>query len=307
MRKRYGNMDGIENNHAFLDGWRWMKERRSKQKDLSVQIPAAEQKLQREVKQNRTKTTITWMGHSTFLIQMNGLAILTDPVWARRMGFAKRLTEPGWPLAELPEIEIVVISHGHYDHLDFPTLRQLKGNPHFFVPVGLKRLFAKKGYANVTELSWWEAVQHKDLELHFVPAQHWTRRTPFDTNTSHWGGWVLRRAGETLYFVGDTGYFRGFAEIGSRFDIDIALVPIGAYEPEWFMGVSHMTPEEAVQGFLDMRAKTFIPMHYGAYRLADDTGPEALARLLAAWEKAALPKERLRVLAIGETLFAEQE
>lgn len=306
MPKRYKNMDGVENKHSFFDAWRWMKERKSKQKDLTIQIPQAEQIQQQLVKENKTNTSITWMGHSTFLIQLNGLQILTDPVWAKRMGFAKRLTEPGWSLADLPEIDMVVISHGHYDHLDFPTIRQLKGDPYFFVPMGLKRLFEKKGYTKVTELNWWEVVEQQGVELHFVPAQHWTRRTPFDINTSHWGGWIFRTFGETLYFVGDTGYFRGFHEIGSRFEIDVALVPIGAYEPEWFMKVSHMTPEEAVQGFIELGAKTFIPMHYGAFRLADDTGPEALARLYAAWEKAALPQERLRVKKIGETIFTGQ-
>lgn len=303
MRTRYSNLNNVTNKKTFRDMWKWQQERRSKVKDLKKHIPQCTNKRINELKENRTRTSYTWIGHSTFLLQLNGMNILTDPVWANRMGFQRRETEPGIPLEELPDIDIVVISHGHYDHLDFPTLRKLKGDPQYFVPIGLKSLFMKKGYRNVIEMSWWETAEYNGIQLHFVPAQHWTKRTLNDTNTSHWGGWIFETPAETLYFVGDTGYFLGFKEIGERFSIDTVFMPIGAYEPEWFMADSHISPEDSVKAFIELRAKEFVPMHYGAYRLADDTGPEALERLLGEWESRQLPKEQLKVLLIGETVM----
>jgi L-ascorbate metabolism protein UlaG (beta-lactamase superfamily) len=302
MRKKYTNLDDIENKKSIADMLRWRKERKNKIKDLTIQIPHAENKQIQEIQKNRTKTSFTWIGHSTFLIQMNGLNILTDPVWGKRMGFSKRLTEPGLLIEELPDIDIVVISHGHYDHLEFPTLKKVKGNPTYYVPVGLQSLFHKKGYHKVVEANWWDRFEHSGVTIHFVPAQHWTRRTAFDMNTSHWGGWIFQSSNETFYFVGDTGYFRGFQEIGKRFEIDTVFMPIGAYEPEWFMKISHINPEDAVKAFMELGAKTFVPMHYGAYRLADDTGPEALERLYKEWERLNLPEKKLLVLKIGETV-----
>jgi L-ascorbate metabolism protein UlaG (beta-lactamase superfamily) len=301
--KRYANLDGVENNKTFKDMRKWQKERKSKVKDLTVNIGQSPQKKIKEINENRSKTSYTWIGHSTFLLQLNGLNILTDPVWAKRMGFQKRLTAPGIALEDMPEIDIVVISHGHYDHLDFPTLKKLKGSPHYYVPAGLKSLFLKKGYQKVTELNWWDNTEHQGLTIHFVPAQHWTRRTLNDMNTSHWGGWIFQTEEETFYFVGDTGYFNGFKQIADRFEIDTVFMPIGAYEPEWFMAVSHINPEDSVKAFLELKAKVFVPMHYGAYRLADDTGPESLERLYRAWENQQLPKEQLKVLLLGETIM----
>ncbi|WP_139488528.1 MBL fold metallo-hydrolase [Brevibacillus dissolubilis] len=307
MRTRYTNLDGIENKKTFQDMYKWRQERKTKVKDLTVHIPHETNRQIERIRQNRQTTSYTWVGHSTFLIQMNGLNILTDPVWANRMGFQKRLTAPGLTFDELPEIDIVVISHGHYDHLDFGSIKRLRGNPTYYVPVGLKSLFQRKGYQQVIEASWWDSIDHGELTLHFVPAQHWTRRTLTDMNTSHWGGWVFQSREETHYFVGDTGYFRGFQEIGARFGLDTVFMPIGAYEPEWFMKVSHINPEDAVKAFLELKAKTFVPMHYGAYRLADDTGPEALERLYAEWNRLQLPKEQLAVMKIGESIFLDQQ
>jgi L-ascorbate metabolism protein UlaG (beta-lactamase superfamily) len=303
MRVRYSNLDNVSNTKSFKDMLKWNKERRSKVKDLSIQIPQSSVKQVEEIRENRTSTSYTWIGHSTFLIQLNGLNILTDPVWAQRMGFQKRLTEPGLALGDLPEINAVVISHGHYDHLDFPTLKKLKGNPQFFVPVGMKSLFVRKGYKKVIDMNWWDQVEYEGILVHFVPAQHWTRRSMTDTNTSHWGGFVFESPDETMYFVGDTGYFSGFKKIGQRFNIDTVFMPIGAYEPEWFMRVSHINPEDSIKAFLELEAKVFVPMHYGAYRLADDTGPEALDRLYREWEKLNLPAQQLKVLKIGETVI----
>lgn len=298
---RYSNLNDVQSIKSIADLRRWQKERKTKKKDLSIKIEQAPHKEIDKLNNNRTNPSITWIGHSTFLIQMNGLNMLTDPVWAKRMGFQKRLTEPGIVLNDLPEIDVVFISHAHYDHLHFPTIKKLKGEPFFYVPIGLGYAFKKRGYEKVIEGKWFESFEHENMTFSFVPAQHWTRRTLTDTNTSHWGGWIIESERHSIYFVGDTGYFSGFKEIGSKYNIEIVLMPIGAYEPEWFMKENHINPEDAVQAFLELDGKTFIPMHYGTYHLADDTGPEAISRLEAEWQRLKLNPSQLKKLLIGET------
>ncbi|PYI55829.1 MBL fold metallo-hydrolase [Paenibacillus flagellatus] len=305
--KLYENKNGAPIRPKFGDLRRWRKERRSKTKDLSFRVPRTEfDRTAWEAEAPPAK--LVWIGHSTFLLRLGGLSVLTDPVWADRMAFEKRLTPPGIALDRLPPIDVVLLSHGHYDHLDFPTLRRLPGDPLHLVPEGLAGLFRRKGFNRVRELAWWESERTSGLTFTFVPAQHWTRRSPWDMNRSHWGGWIVEGEEEaadvpTVYFAGDSGYFDGFAEIGGTFPrIDVALMPIGAYEPEWFMSPQHVTPEEAVQAFRDVGAATFVPMHYGAFRLADDTPKEALDRLYAAWSASGLAAERLVVPMLGETV-----
>jgi L-ascorbate metabolism protein UlaG (beta-lactamase superfamily) len=304
-KKRFGNLDNIEMNNTMKRLQQWRKERRAKKKDLSYSIPQVPVVKMEGILSHHS---ITWIGHATFLLRYGGLTIVTDPVWAKRMAFQKRLAEPGIPLADMPAVDVVLISHGHYDHLDFPSLHALKGDPLILVPEGLKAKFLRKGFRKVEELSWWQNTILNGVQFDFVPTQHWTRRTPWDMNSSHWGGWVLQEkkpeAAEmpTLYFAGDSGYFRGFKEIGERYKLDYVLMPIGAYEPEWFMSNQHVTPEQAVQAFLDAGGKHFIPMHYGAFYLADDTPKEALDRLKAEWERRKLDTGALNILIHGETL-----
>ncbi|MDZ5473728.1 MBL fold metallo-hydrolase [Bacillus sp. 31A1R] len=302
-RTRYTNYDNVSTTKSVREMLKWSKERRGKVKDLTNHIPQAKNKQINQLQTNRQLFSITWVGHSTFLIQMNGMNILTDPVWAYRMGLQKRLTEPGIMMKDLPKIDVVVISHGHYDHLDFGSISKLNGNPTYYVPVGLKSAFSRRGYKNVIEANWWDTFDVNNMKISFVPAQHWTKRSLNDTNSSHWGGWILEHNEKSVYFVGDTGYFRGFKEIEKHYNLDIILMPIGAYEPEWFMSSSHINPEDAIQAFVELKGNTFIPMHYGAYRLADDTGPEALERLYAEWKNLKLSDEMLKVLAIGETYW----
>jgi L-ascorbate metabolism protein UlaG (beta-lactamase superfamily) len=302
MKKRYTNLDSDDRLGTFKDVLKWQRSRPKKVVDFAV--PQHANKEGSFLQTNRTEQTITWIGHSTFFIQKEGLNILTDPVWANRMGFSKRLTAPGLPLEEIPNIDIVLISHGHYDHLHINTLKRIKGKPLFIIPEGLGYLFKRHKLTNYLELAWYEQHTIGELQIHFVPAKHWTRRMLWDTNSSHWGGFVLQTANDdnSIYFAGDSGYFRGFKEIGERFTIHTALMPIGAYEPEWFMHPSHVTPEEAIQAFHDVGAKLFIPMHYGAFMLADDTPKEALDRLDVAWSKLASNMAELKQLKLGETL-----
>lgn len=309
----YENMDGAPKKPTFRDLRLWQKERKEKVKDLSYRVPHAAV-LPAELLAPPDDGRFFWIGHSTFLLQLGGLNIVTDPVWASRMGFERRLTEPGIPLADTPPVDIVLLSHSHYDHLHIPSLRKLKGNPIHLVPEGTEVLLRRKGLSNVKPFAWWDSWKTGAVSFTFVPAEHWTRRTLWDMNRTHWGGWVIEAdkreqdeeaaggpAKTTIYFAGDSGYFRGFAEIGRRFrNIDIALMPIGAYEPEWFMSPQHVTPEEAVQAFRDVGADTFVPMHYGAFRLADDTPKEALDRLYASWRSSALHPDKLLVPKLGE-------
>jgi L-ascorbate metabolism protein UlaG (beta-lactamase superfamily) len=307
-RKRFENLDGVSTIKSFRDLRNWQRERRGKKPDMSYAVPQAEKKEAEYLHANRKETTLTWIGHSTFLIQYGGLNLVTDPVWADRMGFAKRLSEPGLRMDELPPIDVVLLSHAHYDHLHLPSLRALPGNPLLLVPEGLSGMLKRKGFPKVEEVPWWQSVTVQGIAFDMVPAQHWTRRTPWDTNTSHWGGWIVRDAkgdNPSIYFAGDSGYFRGFKAIGEVYSIDIALLPIGAYDPEWFMQTSHMTPEEAVQTYLDVGASQFIPMHYGAYRLADDMPGEAIRRLTAEWERLKLDAKALELMKLGETLRAK--
>ena len=302
---KVNNLDDVEVVASFIDILRRQRERSRKRKDLSFVLPQAANKEIPFLAANRSKTTITWIGHATFLIQISGLNILTDPVWSNRMGFVTRLAPPGIPLSEMPEIDLVLISHNHYDHLDINSLRNIKGNPRFLVPHGLSSWLRKKGFSKVSEFNWWERDITNRVEIIFVPAQHWSRRTLWDTNQSLWGSWVVKEEGQNcggIYFVGDSGYFRGFKEIGSSFRIDYMLVPIGAYEPEWFMSKQHVTPEEAVQAYLDVGAENVIPMHYDAFRLGDDTPEEAIHRLKKEWERRKLDPAKLKIMNLGETL-----
>ncbi|OCT16923.1 MBL fold metallo-hydrolase [Paenibacillus pectinilyticus] len=319
-QKRYTNIDPTAKTKTWKEVRRWQKERKGKVKDLTFRVGQSEHKQPELLKRNHDKVTITWIGHSTFVLQIAGLTIVTDPVWATKMGFAQRIEEPGLPIEELPPVDVIVLSHSHYDHLHVASLKKLKGNPVVLVPEGLGAKIRKlRSGDDVIELPWWGSKTVGGVEFHFVPAQHWTRRTLTDTNTSLWGGWIMKRAtglkaadadtvgeGDTIYFAGDSGYFAGFREIGERFPgINYALMPIGAYEPEWFMGMQHVSPEEAVQAFLDVGAKLFIPMHYGAFRLADDTPKEALDRLLADWQRRGLDLNGLKLLKHGETLVGK--
>ncbi|BCG61045.1 MBL fold metallo-hydrolase [Paenibacillus sp. URB8-2] len=323
---RYNNIDNVSVDKTFKEFRQWREERRRKVKDLSFVVPSVPPMLS-YLGENRLDTTITWIGHSTFFIQYEGMNIITDPIWAGRLGLEKRLVPPGMAIGDVPPVDLILISHSHYDHMHVGSIRKLYGaETTVVVPAGLKRKMLRKGFRNCVEMQWWESLDVGGIKLSFVPTQHWTRRTPFDTNTSHWGGFIMEPAkperhpdaggkgGEgghklppNLYFAGDSGYFPGFKEIGRRFKVHVTMMPIGAYEPEWFMTSQHVNPKEAVQAFLDVGAETMIPMHYGTFRLADDTAREALDRMEAARKEQGLGEERIRTLGNGETLIIHPE
>ncbi|KUO61312.1 MAG: MBL fold metallo-hydrolase [Gracilibacter sp. BRH_c7a] len=304
MKDKFKNLDDIPLNTTLSDLFRWRRERKGKIKDISFRVPQAELKQIDFLKTNKKQPSLTWVGHATFLIQLGGLNILTDPVWAQRLGTAKRLVLPGLMLTELPQIDVVLISHNHYDHLDFRSLRKLAGDPTFLIPKGLGLSFSRKGLKNTQEFQWWEDIKLGQVSCTFVPAQHWSKRSLWDTNRTLWGGWMIKEdnINKSIYFVGDSGYFRGFQEIANRFTVDIFLAPIGCYEPEWFMEIQHITPEQAVQAYVDVGANLFIPMHYESFQLGDDTPQEALDRLIAEWGRRQHPANALKLFKLGETL-----
>ncbi|HEX6969344.1 MAG TPA: MBL fold metallo-hydrolase [Micromonosporaceae bacterium] len=250
------------------------------------------------------QTLVTWVGHATYVLQVDGLTVLTDPVWSERIpGVRPRLTPVGVSWSALPRIDAVVVSHNHYDHLDAPTIRRLPRNTPMLVPANLAGWFRRLGFQDVTELDWWESRQLAGVGFDFVPAHHWSRRTLTDANRSLWGGWVITaKTGTRIYFAGDTGYGHWFGEIAQRYPgIDLALMPVGAYDPTWFYRTVHLNPEEAVQACLDVGARRMSPMHWGAFVLTCEPVLQPLERAVTAWLAAGRPREDLWDLAVGET------
>ena len=252
---------------------------------------------------------ITFVNHSTVLIQTGGCNILTDPMWSERaspVSFLgpKRHRQPGIAFADLPSIDSVLISHNHYDHFDAPTLRRLLDvhRPAIFCPLGVARLLRKIGFPKVYELDWWQSEALGNMRVHCVPAQHFASRTPFDRNRSLWCGWMLEAAEGNIFFAGDTGFGDHFEAIRDKFEpIRLALLPIGAFRPEWFMGPIHMTPEQAVEAHVILRAGTTIAIHFGTFPLADDGQSEPTARLTS-FLRDIDPPGRILVLDEGEGL-----
>lgn len=262
---------------------------------------------------NRTESTLTWIGHTTFLLQIGGRNILTEPQFSERaspLSFAgpRRVVEPGLALDALPPIDVVLISHDHYDSLDLGSVRALAkrtggAQTLFVVPLGLKAWFANLGIPNVVELDWWQSHAANGLTVTAVPAQHWSKRTLFSRNRTLWCGFVVQIRDFRFYFAGDSGYSPDFKAIGERYGpIDLAAIPIGAYEPRWFMRQHHMTPEEAVQVHLDVRARRSVGMHWGTFVLTDEPLDEPPVRLAQARHAAGLPDNAFFVLRHGETI-----
>jgi L-ascorbate metabolism protein UlaG (beta-lactamase superfamily) len=240
------------------------------------------------VRVDEGRVRITWVNHATMLVQMDGVNVLTDPIWSERcspVSFAgpKRHRRPGIRFEDLPPIDAVLVTHNHYDHLDLPTLKRLRA-PRIYTPLGNSAILAKHGIANAIDLDWWQEAPVSDrVNVTQVPAQHFCARGLHDRNATLWGGFVISGSSGHVYFAGDTGWGKHFGEIGERFgEIRAALLPIGAYLPRWFMKSAHISPAEAVDAHFALRAKTSIAMHYGTFRLGDDGEAEPVNDLRAA-------------------------
>jgi len=255
------------------------------------------------------RNAVLWLGHATALISLGGLRILTDPVFSDRLGPGVRRNVAS-PLnaATLPPLDLVAISHNHRDHLDKPSVVAVEEahHPHWVVPLGVERYLVAWGVPaeRVTSLDWWDEsgplIDAPDLRVTCVPAQHWSQRTAFDRNKSLWGGFVFRLDRHVVYFAGDSGYFDGFSEIARRIGpIGMALLPIGAYDPEWFMRPQHMNPDEAGQAFLDLAAERMVSIHWGTFKLTDEPLNEPPARFDAWRTRTRVEDSRALVLPIG--------
>ena len=252
---------------------------------------------------------LTFVNHITFLMQLQGLNVLTDPVYSTRVSpfrsvGPQRVRDPGVAFDELPPIHLVLITHNHYDHLDIETLLRLQAAhaPRFVTTLGNRAFLAEFGLQTVDELDWWQSVEVPGARVTLTPAQHWSSRRPRNRNRTLWGGFLMEGGDCRVYFAGDTGYGPQFREIRERFArIDAALLPIGAYEPRWFMRDQHMNPEDAVLAHLDLDPRVSIGTHFGCFQLTDEGIDDPPLALAEARERHSLAPDAFVVLETGET------
>jgi N-acyl-phosphatidylethanolamine-hydrolysing phospholipase D len=258
---------------------------------------------------NGTHATVTWVGHSTFLVQLDGVNILTDPIWGTRaspVGFAgpERLVPPGIAFADLPPIHAVVISHDHYDHLDAGTVERLarEHHPRFFVPLGIRAWLGERGITDVVELDWWDRASFGDLTFVCTPAQHSSGRTLTDQYLRLWSSWVVIGPTKRLFFAGDTGYDARMKAIGNRYGpFDLAAIPIGGYSSFATGHPNHVNPEEAVQLYEDVRGRLLVPMHWGTFAMNREPFREPPVRLMREAVNRGI-EEQVAILSPGQTI-----
>lgn len=297
--------------------WRWSRS--------SDQVPGVEdydfplRKTNPDLlKSNIEKASLTWIGHATFLLQFKGLNILTDPQFSERaspVSWAgpRRVVPPALTIDQLPEIDAVVISHDHYDSLDVASVRSLSLHNQqrrltFIVPLGMKAWFDDLNLESieVVELDWGQSHRVQGVNFIAEPSQHWCKRSLFDTNERLWASFVIESKGDHIFFAGDTGYAPHFREIGEKYgQFNLALLPIGAYEPRWFMKENHVNPEEAVKIHQDLHARYSVAMHWGTFILTDEPLDEPPLKLAIALKEKQLPTSSFEVYQHGETRFID--
>ena len=252
---------------------------------------------------------LVWIGHATYLINKDNLTILTDPVFSKRASpvrFAgpKRLIPPAIPIDKLPPIDVITVSHNHYDHLDIRSLKKIyEANPEavFLVPKGDRRRLKRRGIENVKEFLWWEEIDIKGSKFTFTPVQHWSARGIADRNKSLWGGWFMNLKTETIYHAGDTGYSKDFIETKNRLGSpSLSLIPVGAYAPRWFMKTNHVNPPEAIQIAIDLESEKNFGMHWGTFQLTDEEILEPPTLLKDSLRDQGLPENFFNILKPGQ-------
>ena len=245
------------------------------------------------------QVAITWIGHASFLIQTPEMNMLIDPIWSKWLKVIKRLKKPGFEIHHLPDIDVVLVTHAHFDHLDRRTLRRVASDQPIVVPIGVGNLVHDLGFHIVHELDYWQGINLGPVEVSLTPCYHWGARFLADSHRG-FGGFAVNIGGRTIFHCGDSAFFPGFREIGERYNIDVALMPIGAYDAPTGREV-HMNPEEAVRAFSELDANTLIPMHYGSFRLGYEPIEEPLQRLLVAARAQGVEK-CVRVLTEGKPI-----
>ena len=256
-----------------------------------------------------TDVVVTFIGHATFLIQTSAGNLITDPMYANRAGpwglfGPRRVRQPAIAFEDLPPISVVLLSHNHYDHCDLRALRALtrRFDPIVITPLGNGRLLRKAGVRRLEEMDWWQSAASSPIDVTITPAHHFSARTPFDRNRALWGGFLINVADRRIYFAGDTAYAPIFAEIRQRLGPpDLSLLPIGAYEPRWFMRSVHMNPAEAVQAHVELESRESIGMHFGTFPLTEEGIDEPLLALERARAHHAIPETAFRALDIGQS------
>jgi L-ascorbate metabolism protein UlaG (beta-lactamase superfamily) len=302
--KHFSNANGEEAGQSFARVPRMLLERRESWPNHVDVIP------QKPAPLGDAGAVITFIGHSTFLIQTAAGNVITDPVYSTHAGpfgrlGPKRVREPAVRFDDLPPISAILLSHCHYDHCDLPTLARLieRDDPVIVAPLGNERIVAKAGATRVVEIDWWETEHTTPFGVTGTPARHFAARSPFDKNTSLWSGFVFKAGGKRLYFAGDTACADFFGEIPRRFGrIDLAFIPVGAYEPQWFMKVVHMNPTEAIRAFQELGSPPSIAMHFGTFQLTAEAIDEPTRRLRAECEKLGIPESAFGPLGFGESL-----
>jgi len=321
--KPHHTPEGFRNNYLDRkpDGllkWQWQRITQGLPKPPAnnYQFPVVKPDVA-ALRANKTETTATWIGHATVLLQIQGVNVLTDPIWSNRasplsfMG-PKRHVPPPLALEELPHIDVILISHNHYDHLDRATVEQLNkqagGPPLFLVPLGIKPWLNDLGITNVKELDWWDNVAQGGLNFHLVPVQHWSARSLTDRQETLWGGWTVHTDKNaavpfSVLFAGDTGFSKDFEDIAKRFgSFDLALIPIGAYAPRWFMQTQHIDPADAVKIHQTVKAGHSIGIHWGTFEMADESLDEPPIALADERKKAGVADDAFVALKHGETV-----
>ena len=251
---------------------------------------------------------ITWLGHATFLIQINGKNILTDPIFGNLSWWFSRMMEVKNSVKDLPTIDYVILSHNHPDHMDPHSLKDLRlysPQVKVLVPFGDKAWFDKQEFVGASEHMWWDKIEELGINFHFLPARHWSQRGLFDRNKSLWGSWMIEANGFHIYFAGDTAWGPHFSLIGKLFpSIQVALMPIGPAEPKAWMQDTHISAEQAGQAFLKLQAKYFVPMHWGTFYLGMDKFKEPIHRLKQWWEKnrSRCKNKMLHIVKVGESM-----
>jgi len=330
--KRHHHAGGYRNNYADFSGkslaevirWRWDARKkglpRPPETAIPHQAPDIEHLLANAKRGKLMQAGVTWIGHATVLAQLGGLSVLTDPIFSDRASpfqftGPKRHQPPGLAISDLPHIDLVLVSHNHYDHLDDASVRALArqggGPPLYIVPLGLKSWLGRRGIRNVVELDWWDEHKIGDVTVSVVPAQHWSSRGISDHMKTLWGGFAVFAPDCHLFYAGDTAYSRDFCDIRERFarrqgpaaggGFDIALLPIGAYEPRWFMAGQHVNVEEAIKIHRDLNAKCSLGVHWGTFELTDEPLDEPPKLLSVLSRECNLRPDEFVVVAIGET------